>query len=66
MIGAADGAVLGTALHACLAADLVAGESGLSSSDLGAIVSRFGVADVVESVEIHVQILAIRAWLRGR
>jgi ATP-dependent helicase/nuclease subunit A len=63
---AVDREVLGMALHACIAADLVAGEEGLPSGEVGAILGRFGMAEVVEARAVQGQIRAIRAWIKGR
>jgi ATP-dependent helicase/nuclease subunit A len=63
---AKDRSVLGEAIHACIAADLIAGETGLPSGELLGILERFGMADVVSTAAVKMQLQAIRAWLHAR
>jgi hypothetical protein len=63
---AEDRSVLGEAVHACIAADLIAGETGLPAGELLGILKRFGMSEVVSTAAVKLQLQAIRTWLHTR
>lgn len=64
--GGVDAALLGTAVHACLAAYLAGGEIPPTASDVEAILGRHGIRDVVSAADVLGQLTAVRAWLKSR
>jgi ATP-dependent exoDNAse (exonuclease V) beta subunit len=64
--GIEDRSVLGEAIHACIAADIVASEAGLTEREVRALLERYGVADAVSPPQVANQLKAIRDWLKAR
>lgn len=64
--GVEDRSVLGEAIHACIAADIVASEVGLSEREVRLILERHGLADTVSTPQVANQLKAIRDWLKAR
>jgi ATP-dependent helicase/nuclease subunit A len=61
-----DRSLLGDAIHACIAADLVASAAGITERELREILERYGVAETVSSQHVANQLQAIRDWLTAR
>jgi ATP-dependent helicase/nuclease subunit A len=61
-----DRSILGEAIHACIAADIVASEAGLTELEVRRVLERYGVADTVSSPQVASQLKAIRDWLKVR
>jgi ATP-dependent exoDNAse (exonuclease V) beta subunit len=57
---------LGEAIHACIAADIVASETGLTELEVRRVLERYGVADTVSAQQVANQLKAIRDWLKVR
>ncbi len=61
-----DWSVLGTAVHACLAASLTDPSSDFSESDASRLLSAFGVKTSIDAVALTRQVHAIRNWINRR
>jgi ATP-dependent helicase/nuclease subunit A len=61
-----DPALLGTALHACLAAYLVSRNTPLTEPEVDAILVRHGVNEIVSVADVLRQLAAVRIWLDER
>jgi ATP-dependent exoDNAse (exonuclease V) beta subunit len=64
--GVEDRSILGEAIHACIAADIVASATGLTELEVRRVLERYGVADAVSSQQVANQLKAIRDWLKAR
>jgi ATP-dependent exoDNAse (exonuclease V) beta subunit len=62
----ADPALLGTAVHACLAAFLVSHDTPLVERDVYAILVRHGIDKAVAAQDVLGQIAAVYSWLKAR
>ncbi len=62
---ATDRAIVGDAIHACIAADLVARE-GIAVGEVGAILARFGLAGAIDAADVARQLAAVRGWIDTR
>lgn len=61
-----DPAAVGEAVHACLAAELVAPDQPLGEREVQAILARMGVAAAVEPGALVKQLTAVRQWIAER
>ena len=61
-----DWSVLGTAVHACLAASLTDASSDFSEKDVTLLLSAFGVKANIDAVALTRQIHAIKDWINSR
>jgi ATP-dependent helicase/nuclease subunit A len=61
-----DWSVLGTAVHACLAASLTDPSSDFSESDTSRLLRAFGVKTSIDAVALTRQVHAIKDWINSR
>ncbi len=61
-----DWSVLGTAVHACLAASFTDPTSDFSESDTSRLLNAFGVKASIDAVALTRQVHAIRNWINRR
>lgn len=64
--GPVEMGVLGTAIHACLAAAFTDRSLTQTTENVAAILHRHGVADWVEATGIHRQVTSFLAWIDAR
>jgi len=57
---------LGEAIHACLAAQLVAGDRPFGAEDVRGILARMGVGDAMAAEDLWRQLVAVVAWMEQR
>ena len=61
-----DWSVLGTAIHACLAASLTDASSDFLEADTSRLLSAFGMQTSIDAVALTRQVHAIRDWINSR
>ncbi len=61
-----DRSILGEAIHACIAADIVASETGLTEFEVQRVLERYGLTDTVSPPQVANQLKAVRDWLKAR
>jgi ATP-dependent exoDNAse (exonuclease V) beta subunit len=61
-----DRAVIGSAIHACLAVSFTDSSVPLSEEEIQEILAGFGVAEALSASETGRQIAALHAWVRSR
>ena len=61
-----DRSILGEALHACIAADVIRGAPGLAAAEIQEILRRFDVSDALSVTEVVAQLGAIRRLIQSR
>ena len=61
-----DPAAVGEAVHACLAAELIAADHPLGETEVQAILARMGVAGAIDPGALAKQLNSVREWLGER
>jgi ATP-dependent exoDNAse (exonuclease V) beta subunit len=59
-----DRSILGEAIHACIAADIVASGTGLTELEVRRVLEHYGIAETVSPQQVAHQLKAIRDWLK--
>lgn len=66
LAGSVDMAMLGTAIHACIAASVTDSSAPLTEEEISEILCGHGVGNTVPAKAVWVQIAALHAWLSDR